>query len=326
MMKALFLIEAWDSPSSRVRVLDLIPGLEACGIEAEVQIYGRKLAAKLKMFQSCRRADVVFVQKKIPTLWDGFFLRQNSRKLVYDFDDAVYFRHESHGEGIHKTSLRRFANFLPKVDLTIAGNEFLAREARKFTHSVEVIPSTVHVDEVPCRNHAETSPIVIGWIGGVINLQQANLLAPVLQELATKTPIEFRVISGEPLDFPGVPCRFIQWEENTQHFELAKLDIGVMPLPDSLHAWGKCGYKALQYMSVGVPAIVSDVGVNRDIVQHGKCGYVAKSIPEFGSYLLKLAQSLRLRKSLGAQARARVEDYYSLNVAAKKLKKLLTEL
>ena len=41
-----------------------------------------------------------------------------------------------------------------------------------------------------------------------------------------------------------------------------------MPMPDKVWAHGKCGFKALQYMALGIPAVVSNVGVNVDIVDH----------------------------------------------------------
>ena len=53
-----------------------------------------------------------------------------------------------------------------------------------------------------------------------------------------------------------------------------KIDIGVMPLTDDAWAKGKCGFKAIQYMSLGIPTIASDVGVNNKIIEHATNGFV----------------------------------------------------
>ena len=318
-MKVLFLIHGRETPSSRVRVLDLISNLKKKGVQAVTKTYGKTLMGKLRMFRSCRYYDVVVVQKKVPTVLDSFFIRMNARKLIYDFDDAVLYRNNSEIDKTHDTNTRRLSFFLPKADLVIAGNRTLYKQAKNYIDNVVVIPSCIQVEGLPNRHHCNSSKFIVGWIGSTINLEQASLLAPVLQALSEKVEIEFRVISGRPLSIPQVSCKFIPWSEQSQYDELARLDAGVMPLPHSEYARGKCGYKALQYMSVGVPPVVSNVGVNKDIVPHKQCGFVADEIRDFEQHLLRLSHSADLRNTLGSNARARVKEQYSVQLASTQL-------
>ena len=326
-MRILFIIQHPDLPSSRVRVLNLLPDLRACGLEVQTLPFPRRLAGRPALWQACRAADVVVLQKKLPTWLDTLALRRACRRLVYDFDDAVYYRHESRGALEHHTSRCRFTKLVRQADLILAGNRVLAEEAARLNPRVEIVPSAVETRGVPLSAHGPgAGPLVIGWIGTAINLGQAALLGPVLRELCRTIPLEYRIICSRGLQLDGVPTTFVPWAAETQAAEIARFDVGVMPLPPSGHASGKCGYKALQYMSAGVPPVVSDVGVNREIVQDGVDGLVAGSMEAFGPLLARLAADPALRARLGQAARARVEQQFSTAVVAGRVAKLLASL
>ena len=126
------------------------------------------------------------------------------------------------------------------------------------------------------------------------------------------------------MEIPGVDVRFIPWSLETQDMEISRFDIGVMPLPKTRHSEGKCGYKALQYMAASVPPVVSDVGVNGEIVENGKEGLVVSEINGFYGALKSLAAAHEFRKELGLNARKRTERCYSIPVVAKKLAGILS--
>jgi hypothetical protein len=324
-MKVLFLIQGHSLPSSRVRVLDLIPDLRLAGIEAEVLPYPKRLREKLRMLVRCSGHEIVVLQKKLPTLPDLLLLRWACRRLVYDFDDAVFFRHDDSRGHDHPTGRRRFQNLVARTDLVIAGNRFLARAAAARGARVEILPSAVEVRGVPTRDHPDRpESFVIGWVGGGINLRYAASLGPTLRELSRELPLEYRIICSEGLSIEGVRTTFVPWSQETQAAEIAKFDMGVMPLPQTPHAEGKCAYKALQYMAAGVPPVVSDVGVNRDVVADS--GRVAASPEEFMQHFRELAADAPLRRDLGGRARRLVEGAYSVEVVAQRLADLLKSL
>ena len=85
-----------------------------------------------------------------------------------------------------------------------------------------------------------------------------------------------------------------------------------MPLPDDEWARGKCGLKGLQYMSLGIPTIMSPVGVNSTIITDGENGYLAAATEEWVEKIARLVEDADLRARLGDAGRRTVVDHWSL--------------
>jgi glycosyltransferase involved in cell wall biosynthesis len=104
----------------------------------------------------------------------------------------------------------------------------------------------------------------------------------------------------------------ISWKKENEIEELNEIDIGIMPLPDNEWAKGKCGLKGLQYMALQIPAIMSPVGVNSEIIDDGINGFLASTKDEWVSKLSLLIDSKELRVKLGEEGRKTVIDKYSV--------------
>ncbi|MCX7793363.1 MAG: glycosyltransferase family 4 protein [Thermodesulfovibrionales bacterium] len=311
-------------PSSRVRVLNLLPELRKRGINCDVLPYPKGFTGKIRMFRILSRYEAIFLQKKLPTPLESIILKKLSPLLIFDFDDAIYLKHDSSENLVSRSRMSKFKAIARKSDLIIAGNRILAEEAKRFNKNVVVIPSAVEIRDIPQKDYkSENERVIIGWVGGAINLIHLKLVEPVLKKLSEEYSIELRIICSESLYMEGVKIKFIPWRLDTQEAEIAKFDIGIMPLPKTRHSEGKCGYKALQYMAAAVPPVVSDVGINSEIVEHGSEGFVAKDLDDFYKYLRLLIENKELRKKMGLSARQKVEKHYSIAVVSEILSDVL---
>ena len=124
---------------------------------------------------------------------------------------------------------------------------------------------------------------------------------------------------------PGAEVVSRHWTADTEVEDLSDIDIGLMPLPDEPWALGKCGLKALRYMGLGIPAVVSPVGVNTEIVAHGENGLVANSDALWVDHLKTLIHDSGLRRRLGAEARKTVETRYSARIVAPKVAEIFRQ-
>lgn len=85
-----------------------------------------------------------------------------------------------------------------------------------------------------------------------------------------------------------------------------------MPLRDDKWSNGKCGFKALQYMSLGIPALVSPVGVNTKIVDHDMNGFICSTKEDWKKYLSLLLSDKNKLNELSAKTREKIINNYSV--------------
>jgi glycosyltransferase involved in cell wall biosynthesis len=273
-----------------------------------------------------RRYDVVFIQREALFLGTAFFERRAAKSgayVIFDFDDAIWLADTSPGnlrwEWVKCPS--KLFDSIRAAHQVIAGNEFLAAKARPFNPHTVVIPTTVDTDtHVPKPALRGGAAVVIGWSGSVSTVKHVERLLPVLQKLKDKygDRIHFRILGVAAVDFvlPDLIC--VPWTADTEVNELNRFDIGIMPLPDDEWSRGKCGLKALSYLACGIPAVVSPVGVNAEVITHGMNGFLAASDEEWLASLELLVADPSLRVKLGTAGRELVISKYSVAANAGK--------
>jgi hypothetical protein len=169
----------------------------------------------------------------------------------------------------------------------------------------------------------DEGPFTLGWIGSPLTSAYLEPLRPALVELAARQSFRIVLVGASPTALAGLPVERVAWSLETEAAQLARFDVGLMPLPDLPWERGKCGYKLIQYMASSLPVVASPVGANRDIVVPGETGFLAETWAEWGAALDRLAQDPALRQRMGAVGRRRVEQRYALQTRAPELIDLL---
>ncbi len=307
-------------PSFRFRVERMFPFFTAAGHHCETFFLPAAVWRRLALYPRLARFDVVLLQKRLLSRPELRILRRCARRLVYDVDDAVMYA--TNGQE-HPARRRRFAATARAADLVICGNQFLADETSRETDRVVLVPTAIDTASYqPPLHRAERGRVTIGWTGSRSTNAYLNEVFSVLARL--HAPVDMKIISDTIAGFDfsrlgKVASTFVPWGPATEIAEAATFDVGVMPLPDNQWTRGKCGFKALQYMALGIPAVVSPVGVNRDIIHDGLDGFWATTPDEWFQVLARLARDPSLRQSIGHAGRRRVEEAYSLSVHAPRL-------
>ncbi|MFY0599360.1 MAG: glycosyltransferase [Cyclobacteriaceae bacterium] len=253
-----------------------------------------------------------------PPIFEWIIAKVFKKKIIYDFDDAIWLADPNGENWIWKAlKWRSKVSAICKWSWKVsAGNEYLADFARQYCSQVEIFPTIVdtgvHSPNAQAHKHPITQSPIIGWTGSHSTLFYLNELLPVLLELENDTEFEFLVIANKNPELPLKGFRFLPWNKETEIEDLSQIDIGVMPLEDNEWAKGKCGFKLIQYLSLEIPAVASPVGVNDQIVLDGKTGYLASSPSEWKEKLLSLIEDCELRKQIGIEGRKLIEEKYSV--------------
>lgn len=269
------------------------------------------------------RYDYVFVHREAspigPPVFEFIIAKVLRKRLIYDFDDAIWIANTTAENGLvawvkAAWKVPYICRWAYKIS---AGNEFLAMFARQHNPNVYIVPTCVDVvNKHSFLRESNNSKVVIGWTGSHSTMSYLNDVIPVLTRIDKDFEVEFLIISNKAPEFELRNLRFIKWKEQTEVEDLAIMDIGIMPLKNDAWSEGKCGFKLIQYLAIGIPAVASPVGVNKDIISEEENGFLCTSPDEWYSKLKILIENKELRRSMGQEGRKKIESQYSVQAQA----------
>jgi len=286
--------------------------LKASGILKGIM---RRIALLFKL----RTYDFIFIHREACPVGVPFFefiaARILRKKIIYDFDDAIWIPNYSEANSFFSFlkgygNVKHICRYSWKVS---CGNHYLCQFAANYTQNVVYNPTTIDTENYHNRvKDQHGQEFIIGWTGSHSTIRYINEIIPVLQELEREHQFIFKVISDIKPEFELKSMVFKKWEKDSEIDDLLTFNVGIMPLVNDKWANGKCGFKALQYMALGIPALVSPVGVNTQIVDHGINGFICATPLAWKTHLIELMNNRPLLQSMAKETRKKIEDHYSV--------------
>ena len=340
-MRVLFLpVGDRESPGTRLRTLSYVPFIRGRGHEVKVlfpvsvgsvERRRRRLVRSIEVLRDAaiaRHYDLVVVYRKTYPGISSRVLRATARKIVFEFDDAIFSPSPSEPQG-PKENERYLKNFLGMIDVAdhvVAGNRFLADAAGDIPCSV--LPTGVDLRIFrPSDRPRKPAGCVLGWIGTAENLPQWERLIPAFRQVCAEHPsVRFKIVSNRKPPPYDLPVEFERFTIDREAECIQDFDIGLMPLEDTPWNRGKCSMKALQCMAVETPVVISPVGMNNDIIKPQVSGLFASTEKEWALELGRLVASPEVRRAMGKAARKVVEESFSLEVIGPRMADLLERM
>ncbi len=280
------------------------------------------IICRLPVFFAARRADITIINRSVlPGLEEA--VKWLPSPKILDVDDSIW---------LTNPRGKKSAVFLAKnVDAIIAGNKYLAEWYSRFNKKIFIIPTGIDVKKYrPLPVRPSVNRCTIGWMGTDGNFPNLNVAQKAIENILHQHPAASMLIvsNKRPANWniDGRKIFFRRWNRDTEVRDLQEMDIGIMPLIDSAWTKGKCSFKMLQYMSVGLSVVVSPVGMNNEVLSKDNLGYAANTIPEWEKALSNLIKDKEMREEMGHNGRKVVEKYYSIETTGRQLAEALFKM
>lgn len=268
--------------------------------------------------------DFVFIHREAspvgPPIFEWIIVKVLKKKIIYDFDDAIWLANTSVANKIVANIKwhQKVSSICTWAEKVSCGNAFLATYARQYNSKVVIVPTTVDTEKVHNKTKLQNSKeLIIGWTGTHSTISYLYEFEELLHKLQKTIAFSFHVISNKDPEFKQLKYQYIAWQKETEIDDLLQFNIGIMPLKQDKWSAGKCGFKAIQYMALGIPAVVSNVGVNSKIVDNELNGFVCETNLEWEESLKILLKDEKLRVDFGKKAQEKIDGYYSKNAVQK---------
>lgn len=342
-----------ESSSQQIRVKPLSLELQKHGIECTMMREPSELSL-INPFQRylfpynwnelvmtakyVKKHDVLFISRisSFVIYFLQWFWKQSGKKTVFDFDDAIFLQ-----AGARFSSL---ANIIAHSNFVTTSSHYLLSYAKTLNQNSSLIHTPID-----CRLFTpfarKNDKITIGWVGNpAVHLENLKILRSSLVNLGTKYDVRFKIVSylGDSRVkevFKKVE-KFVEIDYGLDHSvafnELPRLlsdfDIGVSPMMETQRGFpdlwfeGKSTIKTAIYMAMGLPTVVSPVGEQKYVIDHGIDGFIAKGEDEWYIYLSRLIEDAELRKKMEKEARNKAVKELSLEACGSKLLYILEHL
>jgi len=297
------------------------PGRPVAKVVALAEGFARRVLAVYK----AAGYDFIFVHREVaplgPPIFEWIIARVLGKKIIYDFDDAIWSTDRNAEPWLLRVSKWRskVASICRWSYKVSCGNEYLCSYASRYSNNVVYNPTTVDTDslhnpDLHSKKQRKDDELVIGWTGSHSTLKYLQGVEHVLNQIANEFQnVSFTIIADSKPQMNLPRLSFIPWNLATEIQDLMQMDIGIMPLPDDEWSKGKCGFKLLQYMSVKVAAVASRVGVNQILITHGANGFLCTTSEEWKQSLTRLIRDSVLRENMKVSGREKVIRSYSVS-------------
>lgn len=348
-MRRILLLTIYDSnsASSRIRHISVIPDLLKLGyevvsnpffemnvlenryrgLELKKWIIFRSYLKRFRQIAAVNKYEAVWIEKEFlpyaPNWVEAVLLYLIRKPILIDLDDDWFAKYRSQIPAFLRLFLGKYKPInLKKVHYSTSNNSIYNKIVKDIhPENCHFINPYIDLEKYSTSRKVHSvrkeRDIKLGWIGSPIS-SKLQLLPNIelLRILARNYQVH---LIGADAIFSQIPyVSVIEWRLETEIKSMLECDIAIMPLTEEEFTKGKSGYKAIQFMSLGIPVVSSDLANSKQLLAGGR-GVIATTNGDWMSAVQLLANDIKIRTDMGNKSKEWVTDNY-------KKEKFLTDL
>ena len=254
----------------------------------------------------------------------GFILRKNNRLL--------YTSHAIHYPLIQEPIKRKLYKYFEHIGYWLGGTvvacgkeeyEIIRKDITNNTGKRLIrISNGIDTAQLLPKDYSQKNEKVKIGVVGRISLQKAPWVFAEIADKINKTrdDVEFIWIGGgEEDDVKMLNDAGVEVTGMLDRGDALKL-IPSLDIYFQTSAYEGLSLALLEAQASAIPAVVTKIPGNDEVVQHGETGYVGENEEQLTKHLISLIESEEERKKLGQYAKQHTEEYFSLTAMADQYK------
>lgn len=279
-----------------------------------------------KVMRDIKPFDAVLINREATLIGPAAIERivaRRGKRLIYLLDDPLYIPYRSPANG-----WMSYLKFFGKVKAlcrmsaaVIANSPSHAAFARRYNGNVWEIPSVVDAERYTGWQPAgrDNGRVCVGWTGSTTTAPNLQLIRKPLTAFARRPDTDLLFIGAAELGLPEVPHTALPWSAETEVDDLRRLDVGLLPLPNTKWSPHKFNLKLVQYMALGIPPVATPLGANPIVIEHGVNGFLADDDRQWQESVSRLIEHPDLREEMGRRAATTAQAGYTLQANTEKV-------
>lgn len=301
------------------------------GHECTVEVGGRRGREVLVYFPDPEKdeadGDVYVFQCRWETVTPGVidWVKSKGKFTVFEMDDYCHGMHHTMPalEALKKRpdySLEALTKGIQRSDLVTVSTPMLAEMYGRMNPNIEVIPNYLRWSDWShlTPNYEKDRRVRVGWQGWLkMRGEDLSVLRGIIRPFLERNPhVDFVQVGDSEsvvLDYLEVPegqRLMYQGQIFPKHAApTSMIDIGLVPLQDSIFNECKSHLKGMEYAACGAPCIASPTEAYRGWVEDGVNGFLAKRPKDWIRYLELLVNDDALRREMGRNAYLKAQQH-----------------
>ncbi len=290
-------------------------------------VYGKELLPQIEMDSIINNKifDVIVLQRTNPYATE--ILKRAKKldiKVIYETDDFLLDIKKNNPAYKEMQRLKPgMIKAIDNADVITTSTSEIAKKFKKIGKNTEIIRNYQLNNIVSLKPFKLNKTIKIGYFGTFTHDEDLKLIEPIIKQIKEKYNIEFEVIGGTLREsdwytikklpyYPMSSPTFMKWLASEVDW-----DIGIAPLVDNEFNKCKSELKYIEYTTLGIPTVASDIEGYREAITDGIDGFLAMDNYEWGAKLSRLIEDAPMRHGMVNNARENILKNYNLNSRVK---------